>query len=86
MASQFKKDPSIFAFFTLEEYIDLIVDFLERLSPEIIIERFFSESPESLLIFPKYGLKNFEVKSLVEKKLDTRDTYQGRLFFKMIQE
>ena len=82
MANQFKKDPSFFTFFTLEEYIDLIVDFLEKLSPDIIVERFFSESPESLLIFPKYGLKNFEVKNLVEKQLDKRGTYQGRLFFK----
>ncbi|MEE2931018.1 MAG: TIGR01212 family radical SAM protein [Bacteroidota bacterium] len=80
MANQFKEDPSFFTFFTLDEYIDLIVDFLEKLNPEIIVERFFSESPENLLIFPKYGLKNFEVKSLVEKRLVLRDAYQGRLF------
>ena len=47
---------------------------------KIIIERFFSESPSRMLIHPKYGLKNFEVKDLVDKRLEERDTYQGRLF------
>ena len=64
----------------MSDYIDLVVDFLEILSPDIIIERFFSESPEKMLIYPKYGLKNYEVKSLVVKRLVERDTYQGRLF------
>ena len=80
MAIQFKKDPDFFNFMELNEYIDLVIDFLEILRPDIIIERFFSESPDRMLIFPKYGLKNYEVKSLVEKRLLERDTYQGRLF------
>ncbi len=80
MAIQYKKDPDFFDFMELNEYIDLVVDFLEILSPDIIIERFFSESPEKMLIYPKYGLKNYEVKSLVVKRLVERDTYQGRLF------
>lgn len=80
MAVQFKKNPEMFTFMKLDEYIDFVVDFLEKLKPEIIIERFFSESPIRMLIYPKYGLKNFEVKHLVEKRLNDRDSYQGRLF------
>ena len=80
MAYQFKNTPEMFTFMRLEEYIDLVVDFIELLNPNIIIERFFSESPASMLIYPKYGLKNFEVKHLVEKRLEERDTFQGRLF------
>jgi radical SAM protein (TIGR01212 family) len=80
MAYQFKHTPEMFTFMELEEYIDLIVDFIELLKPNIILERFFSESPASMLIHPKYGLKNFEVKHLVEKRLDERDALQGRLF------
>ena len=45
MAIQFKRTPEIFTFMELEEYIDLLVDFLEILNPDIIVERFFSESP-----------------------------------------
>ena len=80
MAHQFKNTPDMFTFMELEEYIDLVVDFVELLKPEIIIERFFSESPARMLIHPKYGLKNFEVKHLVEKRLEERNATQGRLF------
>jgi len=80
MAVQFKKTPEMFTFLELDEYIDLVVDFVELLKPEIIIERFFSESPDRMLIHPKYGLKNFEVKHLVEKRLEERNAMQGRLF------
>ena len=80
MAYQFKHTPEMFTFMTLEEYIDLVVDFIEILRPDIIIERFFSESPSNMLIYPKYGLKNFEVKHLVDKRLEEKDTFQGRLF------
>jgi hypothetical protein len=80
MAVQFKKTPEMFTFLELDEYIDLVVDFVELLKPEIIIERFFSESPDRMLIYPKYGLKNFEVKHLVEKRLEERNAMQGRLF------
>ena len=45
MAHQFKNTPDMFTFMELEEYIDLVVDFVELLKPEIIVERFFSESP-----------------------------------------
>ena len=75
MAIQFKRTPEIFTFMELEEYIDLVVDFLEILNPDIIVERFFSESPARMLIHPKYGLKNFEVKHLVEKRLEERDNF-----------
>ena len=80
MATQFKNNKEMFTFMDLDDYINLVVDFIELLNPDIIIERFFSESPSRMLIHPKYGLKNFEVKHLVEKRLEERDTKQGRLF------
>ena len=80
MAYQFKHTPEMFTFMQLDEYIDLVVDFIELLNPDIILERFFSESPAKMLIYPKYGLKNFEVKHLVEKRLEERNAFQGRLF------
>tara|TARA_B100000902_G_scaffold270499_1_gene256351 strand:+ start:2177 stop:3124 length:948 start_codon:yes stop_codon:yes gene_type:complete len=80
MAFQYKNNPAEFTFFTVNEYLDLIIKFLEILNPDIIIERFFSESPENLLIAPKYGIKNFELAHKIEKLLRTRNTWQGRLF------
>ena len=80
MAFQYKKDAKQFQFFTLDEYLDLAIDFLEILNPSIIIERFFSESPEHLLIAPKYGLKNFELVHKIEKRLLEKNSWQGKLF------
>ena len=80
MAHQFKNTPDMFNFMELDQYIDLVVDFLELLNPNIIVERFFSESPADMLIYPKYGLKNFEVKHMVEMRLEERNTVQGALF------
>ena len=80
MAFQYKQDASQFSFFTLDEYLDLVIDFLEILNPKIIVERFFSESPEHLLIAPKYKLKNFELVHKIEKRLQERNSWQGKFF------
>ena len=80
MAFQYKTDSSQFNFFTLDEYLDLVINFLEILNPKIIVERFFSESPEHLLIAPKYGLKNFELVHKIEKRLQENDSWQGKKF------
>lgn len=79
MAEQYKTNPEWFNFFELEDYIELLVDFLERLRPDIAIERFVSQSPKELLLAPIWGLKNFEFTAKVEKRLKERDTWQGKL-------
>jgi hypothetical protein len=80
MEKQFLQNPEQFHIFTADEYIDLAIDYLELLNPEIIIERFVSQSPKEMLIAPKWGLKNFEIVAKIEKRLKERDTWQGRLF------
>jgi radical SAM protein (TIGR01212 family) len=76
----FRVNPEAFHIFSAEEYVDLVVDYLELLNPEIIVERFISQSPKDLLIAPKWGLKNFEFVAKVEKRLEERNTWQGRLY------
>ena len=78
-AKEYKRDPSEFPLFNMEEYLDLVVDFLERLSPGITVERFINQAPHDLLIAPKWGRKNFEVVAKIEKRLKERNTWQGRL-------
>jgi radical SAM protein (TIGR01212 family) len=80
MEKQFKQNPDEFHIFSVEEYTELIVDYLELLNPEIIVERFVSEAPSEMVIAPKWGLKNFEFVAKVEKRLKERDTWQGRKF------
>lgn len=81
MAFQLKEKPEMFNLFTADEYIDLITDFIALLRPDIIIERFISESPSHLLIAPQWnGLKNFEIVDRIDKKLIEKDIWQGKYF------
>ena len=78
MAKEYAKTPEMFNLFGVDDYVELIVDFLKILNPEIIVERFISESPLDLLIAPKWnGLKNFEVVHRIEKRLQETNSWQG---------
>ncbi len=79
MATQLKNNPALFTLFGVDEYIDLISMFIARLRPDIIIERFISESPKHLLIAPNWGgLKNFEVVAKIDKHLIEKKLWQGK--------
>lgn len=54
---------------TVEEYIDLCAQIVRRINPTIAIERFTSQSPEELLIYPKWGLKNYQFVNLLNGRL-----------------
>lgn len=80
MAKEYSDNPADFHLYTVDEYIDLAIDFLERLNPEIVVERFVSQSPKELLIAPDWGLKNYEFTARVLKRFAERNTWQGRLY------
>lgn len=82
MARQYREHPEWFNLFEVDDYIDLCIDFAEKLNPDFIIERFISQSPKQLLIAPDWGLKNFEFTAKVLKKFEERKTWQGRLYRK----
>lgn len=79
MAREYEERPQDFHLYVVDEYIDLAIDFAERLSPRIVIERFVSQSPASLLIAPNWGLKNHEFTARLLRRMRERDTWQGRL-------
>lgn len=79
MARQFAEHPEWFHLYSAEEYIDLVIDYVERLRPDLVLERFVSQSPKSLLIAPDWGLKNHEFTDKVCKRMRERGAYQGRL-------
>ena len=78
MALEFERQPEDFHLFTVDEYIDLAIDFIERLDPAIALERFVSQSPKELLIAPDWGLKNYEFTARVNRRLAERDSWQGK--------
>jgi radical SAM protein (TIGR01212 family) len=81
MEKQHLENPEMFNLYeTVEDYIDLVIEYLENLNPRIVIERFISQSPRELLVAPRWGLKNFEFVEKLEKELALRNTWQGRLY------
>ncbi|MBN1568880.1 MAG: TIGR01212 family radical SAM protein [Acidobacteria bacterium] len=62
----------------LQEYAELVVDFLERLDPAIYIERLFGTAPREQLIEPIWGKSKAEIRACIERRFEERDTYQGR--------
>lgn len=80
MAEEYFADPEGFHLFSAEEYVDLVIDYVERLRPDIVLERFVSQSPSSLLAIPGWGLKNFEFVEKVRRRMEERNAYQGRLY------
>jgi len=80
MAQQYAEHPEWFKLYTADEYIDLVIDFMELMNPKIAIERMISQSPPGFVIAPEWGLKNFEFIVRVEKRLVQRNTYQGRYY------
>ena len=81
MEDEFLSHPERFVTFTLEGYIDFFVDFLERLRPGLVIERFAGEVPPRFVNSTPWGLvRNVELIRMLEKRLEQRETFQGRLY------
>ena len=81
MEQEYAAVPQDFARFSLEEYLDFFVDMLERLRPDLSIERFVGEVPPRFVNETPWGLiRNVELIRLLDQRLAARATWQGRLF------
>lgn len=69
MESEFERYPERFRLYTADEYIKLVIEFMNRLRKDIHIDRFVSQSPKELLIAPDWGLKNHEFRDRLEQRL-----------------
>jgi len=79
MEQEFAESPQDFVQFSLEEYIDFFIDFLELLRPDIHIERFAGEVPPKFVNNMPWGtIRYTEIHRLMEKRLSERDTWQSR--------
>lgn len=83
MEKEYAADPSAFYRPPLGEYLDFVTDMLERLRPDLYIERVAGEVPPRFVNDTPWGLvRNFEILRMLDKRLEERDTWQGRLYRK----
>ncbi len=80
MAEEYASNPDDFSLFDLDDYIETVIDYVERLNPEFVLERFASQSPKEFLIAPDWGVKNHELVAKIKARMRERNTWQGRLY------
>ena len=79
MEKEYAQTPQDFKRFSLDEYLDFFVEMLERLRPDLFIERFVGEVPPRFVNETPWGLiRNVELLRLLENRLQERDTWQGK--------
>lgn len=81
MEKEYAADPSAFYRPGLDEYLDFVIDILERLRPDLYIERVAGEVPPRFVNDTPWGLvRNFEILRMLDRRMEERGVRQGRLF------
>lgn len=70
LAKMYAEKP--FHVFDVDEYIDLVIEYMSRLRPDIVLERFVSQVPSDVLIAPKWGIKNHEFTDRLNQRLRSK--------------
>lgn len=78
LARMYEREP--FPLMDPSTFVTVVVSFLERLRPDIVMQRLFGEAPPHMLIAPKWGIRNSALLQMLEEELVRRDTWQGKLY------
>ena len=63
-----------------EEYIDLLIDCLENLSPDVVVHRLTGDGPSKLLLAPMWSTRKREVLNEIHREMKLRESFQGKCF------
>ena len=81
MEKEYLKYPDRYHLFELDEYIQFMVNFIEKLNPNFVVERFAGEVPPRFLISKSWGnIRNDQILQKIEKELEDRDSWQGKFY------
>ena len=81
MAAEYAAHPERFRLWSIEEYLELFVEILRRLRPDIVVERFAGEAPPRYHHTKGWGLvRNEELLAMLDKILERRGVHQGEIF------
>ncbi len=78
LAWMYEKEP--FEMMNYSEYINLVIAFLEKLNPEIVMQRLFGEAPPHMLIAPQWGMRTSQLLQILDKRMEQRDSRQGKYY------
>ncbi len=80
MAREYENKPGDFPSFTLEEYLELMMEIVELLPPRLVIERVAGEVTPGMGLREGWGLRYDGVLKAFEKLLEENDSWQGKKF------
>lgn len=66
--------------FSMEEYVDFVIDLIELLPPEMTVHRLTGDAPKRLLLAPLWSADKKRVLNAFTKRFTERGTWQGRRF------
>lgn len=78
LAREYAEHP--FHLYSPDEYIALLTEYIRRLRPGIVLDRFTSQSPSDMLVAPRWGLKNHEFANLLANHMRRTGARQGQLY------
>ena len=78
LANEYTERP--FHLYSPDEYIALLTEYIRRLRPGIVLDRFTSQSPSDMLVAPRWGLKNHEFANLLANHMRRTGARQGQLY------
>ena len=73
-------EAGLFRTYERDEYLNLVIDCLEHLRPDMIIHRITGDGPKDLLIAPLWASRKREVLNMLHHRMKEEQSYQGRLF------
>jgi len=80
MAKEFQDTPENFKLFGMDEYLEFFANFIEKLNPDFVVERFVGEAPPAFILNKQWGLRNDQIINKFEKILEERDSWQGKYY------
>ncbi|TQR18019.1 TIGR01212 family radical SAM protein [Psychrobacillus vulpis] len=80
MVKQYEKGK--LEFMDRDAYIQLVVDQLEILPPEMIVHRITGDGPIDLMIGPMWSVNKWDVLNGIDNELARRDSFQGKYYKK----
>lgn len=78
---EYTRCPQDFLRLGLDDYLNLVIDILEHLRPDMYIERIAGEVPPRFVNETQWGLiRNFQILHLLDDLLVKKDSWQGKRF------
>ena len=80
MAREYGENPGDFISFEMEDYLQLMMEILEQLNPDMVVERIAGEVSPGLALRPGWGIRYDGVLRAFENLLQEHDSWQGKQY------